>query len=146
MNILTSNQIDESVSFPRCVNFVSYVDEESGFLGPFTTVTESKTEAIIDGRAVLVHTIEFHGKFYYKFTSPVDQKIGPLYVPFDVQDPTDLLFGSEMKNMHEFKTNYVLVFDDIFHNSNSSVDVSVVATASDIIDDVSEHDGFPSEN
>ncbi len=146
MDILTSKQIDESLCFPTSVDFVSYVDEEQGFLGPFTTATEPKTEAIIDGRAVLVHTVEFHGHFYYKFTSPVDEKIGPLYVSFEVQDPTDVSFGSEMKNMHEFKHQYVSVFDDIFHNPNSTVNINIVVSPSDIIDETSDKDGFPSEN
>lgn len=147
MKILTSKEITEDVSYSVCLGFVGYEDEEQGYLGSFLTSFESKTESIVDGDAILVYTIEYHGVCYFKFVSAVKPELGPLYVPFNVQDRDDACFGDELRDMHEFKREYITKFDALFHRTGVTVTASVppnhiVISAEEIID--AEH--FPLDN
>ena len=146
MKILTKEEIREDVSYSICVGFVDYLNEDEGFLGSFPTKYESREASLIDGDAILVYTIEYHGKSYYKFMSAINNELGPLYLAFETQDREDPSFGSELKNMRNFKRYYVSKFDQIFHDTKiptiTTLPNSVIVSTDDIFADV----GIPNDN
>ncbi len=137
MRILTKDEVDEDLCFRKLLRFVDYKDEEDGFLGAFPTSFESRDEAAIDGDAILVYTVEYKGRYYYKFVSPMRPDIGPMYVALEIQNDTHACFGNELRNMHTFKHEYVLKFDKLFH------DVTDVAISPD---DILKNEGYPGAN
>jgi hypothetical protein len=144
MKTLTKEHISEELSFPVMVPSILYLEEESALVCHFPTMHETEEETVVDDDVILVYTVEYHGQCYLKFVCNKYKEIGPLYIPFAVQDRESLYFGNELFNMYEFRGKYVKVIDDIFHNPNTKATPSPISknsfpiSAKEIIDDERE--------